>query len=74
MVTSFTEKTKAISFSELEDLADGVTTTIEYVISSDSNATLTNDVESVLEVPIDADPDGTTTIICDLSIRISRIV
>ncbi|MGB0369732.1 MAG: type II secretion system protein [Opitutales bacterium] len=70
VVTGFVEQTKAMSFSELEDIANGDASTLEYVISSDSSATLTHDVESVLVIPIDADSEGTTTITADLYIRI----
>lgn len=70
VVTGFVEQTKAMSFSELEDLANGDAATLEYVVGNDSSATITNDVESVLVIPIDANSDGETTVTADLYIRI----
>lgn len=70
VVTGFIEQTKAHTYSELEDFATGVTSEIEYIISSSNNATIYNDTETVLQIPIDADDEGNISITVDLHVRI----
>ncbi|MGB0373006.1 MAG: type IV pilus modification PilV family protein [Opitutales bacterium] len=70
VVTGFIEQTKSMSFSELKALADGTNSSIEYIVSNANEVTLTNDTETILQIPIDADDEGNTTVTVDLYIRV----